>query len=122
MPARISAVEERVTGLESAVTIGFNEIKQLIRQEISDLKGEQLRDIKASIDRVETDLKHENTRLADDQRRLWDAVRALENGRNADVGTSTANYTWVSGIGHLISGAIGALVSWFVTSGKPPGH
>ena len=114
VPERIPVLEERVARLEHGVTAGLERIENIIRQEIQDLKSDQLKDIKASIDRVERDLKGDHQRLADDQRRLWEAVRTLEKSNNERIGgTKTA-----SAVAHLTSGTVGgtiaAIVAWML--------
>jgi predicted metal-dependent hydrolase len=60
-------ISTRLENLEGLI----ERIEGLIQREISDLKSEQI-----------ADLRRENERLADDQRRLWEAVRTLETDRN----------------------------------------
>ncbi len=130
MPERIPALERRVAKVEDAVermpdrvAAGFAEVKDFIRQEIQDLKADHLNGIRATIDRVERDLKGEHARLADDQRRMWDAIRKLEDDRNREVGSRRAT----SSIGHmltaLLSGSSGGLVGWLLARlGGGPSH
>jgi chromosome segregation ATPase len=111
----LAAVESRVTKLEDSLNNGLDEIKTLIRQEIQDLKSEQLNDIKGTIDRVERDLKAEHGRLAGDQQRLWDRVSNLERRDNERQGSKRT----IGDISHFISAAIGALMTaagtWLLT-------
>jgi hypothetical protein len=109
-----SALETRVTALEGAVNKGLDEIKELIHDEIQELKNEQLKEIKASIDRVERDVREENKRLADDQRRLWDAVRALEADRNANAGAAVTKRSYSHVITGLLSGGGVAFIAWLL--------
>jgi hypothetical protein len=46
-------------------------IEALLQKEIAELKTEQIADLRKQIERI-----------ADDQRRLWEAVRTLETDRN----------------------------------------
>lgn len=111
------------------MSAGLTEIKDLIRREISDLKNEQLKDLKTSLDRVERDLKSEHTRvegefrashtrLADDQRRLWEAVRTLElSDRQRSGSTSVMQHViryWVAPVIAAITSAVGTI---FITRG-----
>jgi Rad3-related DNA helicase len=130
MPERIPALERRVARVEDAVdrmpdrvASGFTEVKDFIRQEIQDLKADHLSSIRATIERVERDLKGEHGRLADDLRRAWDAIRKLEDDRNREAGSRRAT----SSIGHtvtaLLSGSGGGLVGWLLARlGGGPSH
>src|SRR4029077_8242830 len=85
MPEPIDLLEGRVDSLEKAITDGLSRIETLLRQQIQDLKSEQLKD-----------LKDNYLRIADDQRRLWDAVRALEMARSrSDGGGRVMDRIWV---------------------------
>jgi chromosome segregation ATPase len=103
-------LQERVNRLEEAITDGLSRIEVLIRQEIKDLKSEQLADIKQTIDRVERDLKGDHNRLADDQRRLWDRVTSLERRENERRGGFRALHAvWLS-----VSGVLGGLIGFAI--------
>jgi hypothetical protein len=128
-PDRVPALERRVAKVEDAVdrmpdrvATGFAEVKDFIRQEIQDLKADHLSGIRATIERVERDLKGEHARLVDDLRRAWDAIRKLEDDRNREAGSRRA----ASSIGHtvtaLLSGSSGGLVGWLLgrLGGGPP--
>lgn len=119
MGERIPALEQRVAHLEATLTNGFSRLEEILRQQISDLKNEQLRDIKATIDRVERDGKIAHERLADDQRRLWDAVRALENDRSQRGGAVSVWHGLAHAVTAMLSGAVGAALAWFL--GRPHG-
>lgn len=107
-------LKERVDRLEGAFTDGLDRIETLIRQEIKDLKSEQLADIKQTIDRVERDLKDDHRRLADDQRRLWDRLTALERRENERTGGfRTMHAAWMS-----ISGILGGLIAFLIDKWK----
>lgn len=129
MPDRVPALERRVAKVEDAVdrmpdrfAAGFAEVKDFIRQEIQDLKADHLAGIRATIERVERDLKGEHARFADDLRRAFDAIRKLEDDRNREAGSRRAT----SSIGHtltaLLSGSSGGLVGWLLArlGGGPP--
>ncbi len=106
----VAALDARVTRLEAAITAGFERLERLLRTEISDLKTEQI-----------TDLREANKRLADDQRRLWEALRDLERRESQRVGGRRV----LSSIGHFLSAGVGALLTWIATwlsSGRPPSH
>lgn len=106
----VVALENRVTRLETQISQGFDRLEGLLRNEISDLKNEQL-----------SDLREQNRRLADDQRRIWEAVRSVETRENRRDGGSNV----LSAIWHALSGVAGGAValgaSWF-SSGHPPPH
>lgn len=111
-PDPVTALDERVNRLEEAIAAGLNRIESLLRQQIQDLKTEQLRD-----------MKDELRRLADDQRRLWDAVRDLEKVRNLNAGGIRV----INSIWNLISAGIGAGIMALLNgfsggSGHPPAH
>src|SRR5579863_6803810 len=109
MPA---AIDTRVSRLESSLTEGLKEIKDLIVREIQDLKNDQLKDIKGTIDRVEKDLKNDHARLADDQRRLWDRVQAIELRENQNIGAGKLRGS-IWHIGSMMLGAtITAIGTW----------
>ena len=117
--AALSALDNRLTKLENDIPSALQRIEDLIRREIQDLKVEQIRDIKSDITRVERDLKEEAKRLADDQRRLWEATRALEGRENQRTGGGKA----LGSIGHVLSAGIGgliALVGNWLSSGHTP--
>jgi hypothetical protein len=104
-----AALEGRVTRLENAVTEGFSELKVIVRQEISDLKTEQI-----------ADLRKANERLGDDQRRLWDRVSELERRDHERKGSGRL----VGSITYFMSAGLGGFATWFATwitatGGKP---
>ena len=121
-PDRVPALERRVAKVEDAVDRMPDRVKDFIRQEIQDLKADHLSGIRATIERVERDLKGEHARLYDDLRRAWDAIRKLEDDRNREAGSRRAT----SSIGHtltaLLSGSSGGLVGWLLArlGGGPP--
>jgi hypothetical protein len=107
----VAALDNRVTALEAALTQSLARIETLIRQEIQDLKSDQLTEIKRSLDRIERDATKTTDRLADDQRRLWEAVRTLERRENLRTGTGKA----MGSIGHFFSAGLGGLISAVAT-------
>ena len=110
MTEGVPELKVRVDRLENSITAGLDRIENLIRQEIKDLKLEQLADIKQTIDRVEKDLKGDHQRLADDQRRLWDRLTSLERRENERSGGDRRLHgAWIS-VSGLLGGAIGYLV------------
>lgn len=117
--AAIVALDGRVTNLETMLAQSLARIEGLIRQEISDLKTEQIKDIREDIRRVERDLKAEVARVADDQRRLWDATRALEGRENQRTGAGKS----IGWLGQLIavamSGGIASFLTYLLTGRAP---
>lgn len=94
--SRIAAIETAVTGLTSAV----GRLEALIREEIQDLKREQI-----------ADLRKANDRLADDQRRAWEAIRELEKNRSGISAAFKTAHAISSLIVALIGGAVGSIVT-----------
>jgi len=110
----VAALDARVTRMEQQITSGFNRLEGLLRQEITELKTEQI-----------NDLKKTNERLADDQRRLWDRVVEMERRENRRAGDSTGQYRVIGAIGHFVSAALGAAITYLATwfsGGSPPHH
>lgn len=73
----------------ASITGSITRLESRLSQEVSDLKNEQIAELRAS-----------HGRIADDQRRLWEAVRLLELDRSANDAASKAargsNQLWVS--------------------------
>ncbi len=110
----VAALDNRVTRLENQITVGFQEIKDLLRQEINDLKAEQI-----------NELRKANDRLADDQRRLWEKVFDMERRENRRAGEYGGQHKVLGAIGHFLSAAAGGVITWLATwlsSGPPPPH
>jgi hypothetical protein len=105
----VAALDNRVTRLENQIMEGFKEIKSLLTREIDDLKKEQLRDLRGALDR-----------LADDQRRLWEAVGKLQNRASERTGGSKAIDRLWSIVAMIIGGALTFAGSWLSMGGKPP--
>lgn len=108
----VAALETRVTRMENQISAGFERIEGLLRNEIDDLKREQL-----------SDLRDANRRLGDDQRRLWEGLRTLEARENQRFGGDKK----LGAISHLFSIILGGLIatvaSWFSGGGPhPPAH
>lgn len=106
----VAALENRVNRLEAQIDAGFSRIETLLRSEINDLKTEQI-----------NDLREANKRLADDQRRLWEAVSTLQSREAQRYGGDRK----LRGLSQLVSGGIGGLIAavatWFSTR-PPPIH
>ena len=98
------ALEGRVTRLENAVTNGFERIEGLLRQEINDLKTEQIKD-----------LREANNRLADDQRRLWDQVTELQRRDYQRIGSGRTIGAITNIMSAVFGGSVAALVAYFTT-------
>lgn len=111
----VTVLDARVTRIEEDISSGFKRIENLLRQEITDLKTEQIQD-----------LRKQNDRLADDQRRLWDRVNDMERRENLRDGEHGGQHKVLGGIGHFLSAACGGAITWFVTwlagSGSIPPH
>ena len=110
----VTALDNRVTRLENQITIGFQEIKDLLRQEINDLKAEQI-----------NELRKANDRLADGQRRLWEKVFEMERREVRRAGEHGGSNKVLGAIGHFLSAAAGGVITWLATwlsSGSPPPH
>lgn len=82
-----------------ALSDGMDRLEALIRNEIQELKTEQI-----------AELRRANERLADDQRRAWDAIRALENERHQAAG----GFRVIHGIIVVGSTIIGAVMAALV--------
>jgi hypothetical protein len=104
MAERVDILEQRVEQLGEALSNGLERIENLIRGEIHDLKSEQIKDLRVT-----------NDRLADDQRRLWDVVHTLQLERSRDVGGRRAVGHLAQSITGIVSGGIGAVLTWFLT-------
>jgi hypothetical protein len=113
--SEIGGLDSRVTRLESEISLGFQRIESLLRQEITDLKTDQI-----------SDLRKTNERLADDQRRLWDRVSAMELREHGRVGDYKGQSRVLGAIGHFLSAAAGGVITWLATwlsgGGGSPHH
>lgn len=110
----VALLDARVTRLEDQITDGFSRIEGLLRQEINDIKTEQI-----------SDLREANKRLADDQRRLWDRVVEMERRENRRAGEGVGQHRVLGGIGHFLSAGLGGAITWLATwfaGGPPHGH
>lgn len=111
----VAALDARVTRLEGQITDGFDRIEGLLRQEINDLKAEQI-----------SELRKANDRLADDQRRLWDRLIDVERREHGRDETSSGQSRILGGVGHFLSAIAGGAIAWLATlftGGTPPhGH
>jgi len=93
---RIPAMIQQLENLSQAI----GRLEGLIHNEISDLKNEQIADLKRAVERI-----------ADDQRRLWEAVRAIENARSATQGGVKTLYA----VFVIASSILSSFVTVFVT-------
>lgn len=114
--SEVAALEARVDRLETQIGTGFDRIESLLRQEINDLKAEQI-----------NELREANKRLADDQRRLWDRVVDMERRENRREGDHKGQYRILASMGTLVAAIIGGVVTWLATwltsgGGGPPAH
>ncbi len=127
--AQLASLDGRVTALEKTVPDGLRRIEDLIQKEIHDLKTEQIRDIKNSVDRIETDtraglsrvengLKKDIDRVSDDQRRLWEHVGKLELNDGQRTGGSKA----IDRLWNFVSVAVGALITFAAMRLGTGGH
>lgn len=110
----VAALDHRVTRLEGDIKAGFERLENLLRQEIADLKSEQI-----------TELRKANDRLADDQRRLWERLVDMERRENRRAGESGGSGRVLSALGHFLSATVGGLIAWmatWLTGGAPPPH
>lgn len=110
----VAALDGRVTRLENQITEGFDRLEMLLRQEISDLKSEQI-----------ADLRKQNERLGDDQRRLWDRLVEVERRENRRAGEHGGQGRILSGIWTFVAAVAGGIITWLATyfsSGSPPPH
>lgn len=112
--AAVHALDARVTRIEDQITDGFGRVEALLRQEINDLKTEQI-----------NDLRKANERLADDQRRLWERVFEMERRETRRSGHQSGAARVLSALGHLFSAGIGGVIAWaasYFSGGSPPHH
>jgi hypothetical protein len=68
--SQVAALIAQIQALNATV----QRLENLIEKKVGDLKTEQIADVKAAINRI-----------ADDQRRIWEAVRALERQASEQV-------------------------------------
>ena len=73
-------------------------VEALIVKEITELKNEQIAAVNKAMER-----------LSDDQRRLWDAVRVLENDRNRVHGGGRVIGSLVTGLIAIVSSSAAAV-------------
>jgi regulator of replication initiation timing len=115
--SEVAALDQRVSRLESQIVDGIDRIEKLLRQEINDLKTEQIKD-----------LREQNTRLADDQRRLWDRLTEVERRENRRAGVEGHSSRLMGGLGHFLTALAASGLTWIATlfSGSggnvPPHH
>lgn len=112
--SEVAALDARVTRLEGQITDGFDRIEKLLRLEITELKTEQIKE-----------LRDANTRIADDQRRLWERLGDFERRENRRAGDQSGQHRVLGAIGHFLSAAAGGVITWVATwlsAGPPPPH
>jgi hypothetical protein len=102
--SEVVALENRVTRLETQISAGFERIEKMLRAEINDLKTEQI-----------NDLREANKRLADDQRRAWEAIESLRRREEQRTGGSKAFDRIWNIVSALIGGALALCGSWLST-------
>jgi len=92
----ILALDQRVTRMENQIASGFDRIERLLRSEIDDLKKEQINDLREAL-----------RRLADDQRRAWEAIEMLRRREDQKIGSSrTLENLW-----RAMSAVIGGILA-----------
>ena len=101
--ASIAAMTAQLDNMQATLA----RLEKKIDTEIAELKTEQIAQLRA-----------ENTRLADDQRRMWEALRNLENDRSAERGSKRAINSLTHTVSGLFGGAFGAFATWWFTSPK----
>jgi hypothetical protein len=113
--SEVAALESRVTRLEDQIVDGIERIEKLLRQEINDLKTEQIKD-----------LREQNTRLADDQRRIWDKITQAEAREYTRSGEQGHSKRIMGGLGHFLTALCAAGLTWLATlfsgGGNVPPH
>ena len=90
----VKLISARLESMEGLI----ERIETLLQKEISDLKTEQIADLRRQIERI-----------ADDQRRVWEAVRSLENARNQAHGGGKVLSGLITGIIAIISSSAAAV-------------
>ena len=114
--SEVAALDARVTRMEQQISSGFDRLEGLLRQEITELKTEQINDLKKHLER-----------LADDQRRAWDRIVEMERRENRRAGDHSGQHRVLGAIGHFVSAACGGAITWLATyfsntGGNPPHH
>jgi hypothetical protein len=114
--SEVAALDARVTRVETQITDGFDRLERLFRQEINDLKTEQIKD-----------LREWNNRLADDQRRVWDKLNAMEGREYTRSGEQGHSHRIMSGVGHFVTALAASSLTWIATwftgtGGNVPPH
>jgi hypothetical protein len=94
MTERIPIILAKIDAIEA----GMHRLERLIEAEIRDLKNEQITDLKESI-----------TRIADDQRRLWEAAARQQDQLNTWRGGLSAIHYVVLAVGAIIGSIAGIL-------------
>jgi hypothetical protein len=94
---QVAGLDDRVSHVNTRITEGFDHLNNLLQREITELKDEQI-----------SDLKKANERLADDQRRLWDLVLTNEARRAGSRET-------LFSAGHVLMVILGGLITVFAS-------
>lgn len=94
--------EDLISSQLLALHEAVRRVENKLDKEVSELKSEQI-----------ADLRKANDRLADDQRRVWEAVRAVESYQSQHHGGLRVGQIFLTIFGSLCSGAIVALVVHF---------
>ena len=94
--------EAQVTQQLEHLTASIDRLEQLIMREIQDLKSEQIADLRRHIER-----------LADDQRRAWEAIRTIENSTYQYYGGVKALHATIAIISGMLGAGIAALIAKF---------
>jgi len=96
--SEVSQLEERVSRLEHKIDDGFAQLRlQLVPLLV---REEQVNAQQKTLDR-----------LAEDQRRLWDLVHAMQLVESARVGRGKV----LTSVAHFLSAGMGALATWLAT-------
>jgi hypothetical protein len=78
-------------------------LETMLDREIKQLKTEQI-----------ADLRRDKDRLADDQRRLWEAVSLLQQNQHISAGGRQMVQTLMTACVGLVSGGMGAVAAHFL--------
>jgi t-SNARE complex subunit (syntaxin) len=98
-------ISTKLENLEGSI----ERIEALIMKEITDLKNEQIADVRKTLEKYASDGSKAIDRVADDQRRLWEAVRSLENDRNRAHGGGKVVAGLITGIISIVSSSAAAV-------------
>lgn len=96
---QVRTLEASFTRTEAIIERTFAELKAMIKDEVLRLKNDQLAEI-----------RKEAERLADDQRRSWEAIRALERNENERKG----GFKIIHALWAAVLAALGAIATLLV--------